>query len=84
MKFQLVSIVDGKVMVETFTADNVMPAMEVRNYPYTGPCKRKSLRAELQGMPMFSGALGPMWGGLDNGEPVIRYETQKVYDALST
>ncbi len=36
-------------------------------------------RAELQGQPVFKGLLGPMWDG-----DKVRYETQAVYNTLST
>lgn len=81
--YRLVSHVDGLWITEDFTEDNVIPAMSVRGYEFTGPCNRKQLRSELQGQPMFSGALGPMWGGEEVGETVIRYETREAYDRLS-
>ena len=36
-------------------------------------------RAELDNQPEYEGFLGPMWDG-----GMLRYETQKVYDILST
>lgn len=83
MIYKLVSQIDGRLSVETFTADNIIPAMEVRNYQFNGLCHRKSLRAELQGQPMFQGVLGPMWGGTENDKPVVRYETTQAYNTLS-
>lgn len=35
-------------------------------------------RAELQGQPIISGLLGPMWDG-----DAIRYENQEAYNRLS-
>jgi len=38
-----------------------------------------NLKIELQGKPKVLGYLGPMWGG-----DYIRYESQKVYNELSS
>lgn len=81
--YRLVSLVDGTWITEDFTDANVIPAMEVRGYEFNGLCKRKQLRQELQGAPMFSGVCGPAWGGVERGGPVIRYETTKAYAQLS-
>lgn len=40
-------------------------------------------RKELQNQFQFSGYLGPMWGGIEDGKVIIRYETPQVYDMLS-
>ncbi|MFJ8528608.1 hypothetical protein [Bacillus sp. NPDC094106] len=45
--------------------------------------KEHAMKQELQGQPRFFGLLGPMYNGVKNGVPVIRYETQVVYNALS-
>ena len=84
MLYKLVSEVDGVPIVETFNPDNLVPAMEVRGYAFTGSNKGRGQRAELQGQPRFRGVAGPMWEGLKDGVPVIRYETQAIYQALST
>lgn len=81
--YRLVSQVDGRLIVDNFTPDNVIPAMSVRGFEHNGPCTRKSLRPELQGQPMFTGVCGPMWGGVENGVSVIRYETTAAYRTLS-
>ena len=41
------------------------------------------LRKELQGQPRLYDLLGPMYGGYRDDTPIIRYETQRVYDILS-
>lgn len=82
--YRLVQLVDGSWIVNDFTSANLMIAMSVRGHEYIGPCTRKQLRPELQGQPMFSGVLGPMWGGEEIGGPVIRYESKDAYDRLST
>lgn len=33
------------------------------------------LREQLVGHPRYRESAGPMWGGEENGRPVIRYET---------
>lgn len=83
-KFRLVQLVDGEWITNDFTEDNVVPAMEIRGFTLTGMETRRGLRPELQGQPKFGGVLGPMWGGVENGEPVVRYECQSAYDKLST
>lgn len=40
-------------------------------------------REELQHQPILKSYLGPMYNGEKDGKPVIRYETQEVYNALS-
>jgi hypothetical protein len=44
----------------------------------TGP-----IREELRSQPKFQGLLGPMWGGLEGGKVVLRYEDQSSYRTLS-
>lgn len=44
---------------------------------------KKHLRAELQNEPQIKGLLGPMWGGTEGDEVVIRYENQEACDRLS-
>jgi len=41
------------------------------------------LREFLRGQPTIKGLCGPMYDGEINGQPVIRYETWAVYNALS-
>jgi hypothetical protein len=84
MIYELIQMLpDGRLMPTSFTENNVIPAMSVRGYEMTGQETRKGLRPELQGHPRFGGVLGPMWGGVRDGVPVIRYETQSVNDHLS-
>lgn len=40
-------------------------------------------RKELRNQPTLKGYLGPMWNGVKDGNVVIRYETQEVYNMLS-
>lgn len=82
--FRLVQNIDGKWLINDFTDENVIPAMEIRDFTFDRlQPPRGPLRKELVGQPMFKGVIGPMWGGEENGQPVIRYEDQKAYDKLS-
>lgn len=54
-----------------------------RNYNITGYNHMPKQREELQGSPKIDGFLGAMWGGYKDNRPVLRYETQEVYNALS-
>lgn len=49
-----------------------------------GISNRPHVREELQGTPIVKGFLGAMFGGYkNNGQVVIRYETQEAYNLLS-
>lgn len=53
-------------------------------YTQTGTLSDTVRRRELQGQPYIKGLCGPMYDGTDkDGRPVIRYETQELYDILS-
>lgn len=54
-------------------------------YTITGFSNRPHVRKELQGSPKVQGFLGAMFNGFKaNGQVVLRYETQEVYNLLST
>lgn len=56
----------------------------LKKYKVIGKNVNKYNRKELQEQPIFQNFLGPMWGGENgNGQKIIRYETQQVYDHLS-
>ena len=78
-KYQIVCDVDGQHIVDVYDETNVVDALEFRGHILTGFNKKKSCREELRGEPKFSGLLGPMWGGVHDGVPVIRYEEPAVY-----
>lgn len=51
----------------------------------SGEFRSVSCRAELQGAPKLKNFCGPLYDGEDErGRAVIRYESQEVYDILST
>lgn len=53
-------------------------------YTQTGTLCDNIRRRELQGQPYLEGLCGPMYNGLDNGRPVIRYETVELNRILSS
>lgn len=53
------------------------------SFKITGKNENKTGRIELQGRPIVSDLLGPMWGGYQNGKAVIRYESQEEYNSNS-
>lgn len=71
--YRLVGTVDGRLIAHDFTAEQLLPAFEVRGFEFTGYEFNPRLRPELRGQPVFSGLCGPMYGG----EGIIRYETPK-------
>lgn len=84
MLYKLVQQVEGQMIVSTFDADNVIPAMEIRGFVLTGTNQNNRHRAELQGQPKFSGVNGPMWDGTrEDPEGCIRYECPEAYRTLS-
>jgi hypothetical protein len=82
--YQLVQCVDGKLVTTVFTAEQFLPALEVRGFVTTGISGHR-LRRELQDQPTFSGLCGPMWGGAseDTGIPIVRYEDAETNDLMS-
>jgi hypothetical protein len=84
IRYRLVQSVDGLLVPSELDETNIIPAMSVRGYEFTGFCKRRGLRPELIGQPEFSGVLGPMWDGEREGAVWIRYECPEAYRQLST
>lgn len=77
-KYRVVRQLNGRMFVEEFTNDNVIPALELRGFEMTGSYENPRTREEMQGAPKFAGLLGPMYDG-----DAIRYESAEVYRALS-
>lgn len=77
--YQLVWTFEGLTLDARFSADNIIPAMDVRGFTLTGICRNPRLRAELQGQPTFRGLIGPCYGG----PGVIRYECPETYTLMS-
>lgn len=82
-KFEVVFATDEGMDVLYLDDNNIVPALSVRGFEFDGFVKSKVLRAELQNQPKFTGLCGPMWGGMQDGQPVVRYETPEAYDILS-
>lgn len=88
MIYQLVQSVEGQMISSEFQGENVYPAMSARGFEHVGYLERNPRatigpRAELIGQPKFSGVAGPMWNGMRDGVPVIRYEDREAYERLS-
>ena len=68
-----VELIGGKY-AGTYTAEQLESMFNITRYDTSG-------REKLDGYPILSayGYLGPMWNG-----DRIRYETQEIYDTLST
>ena len=83
MKIQLVQMIDRELIVSWTDEQSVHAFMEVRGFSFVKLNANQRHRAELQGQPVFAGVLGPMWGGLQDGKPTIRYEDADTYRAMS-
>lgn len=82
-KFEIVVWTESGFDVLYLDESNVVAALEIRGFKFDGFVKSKVLRAELQNQPKFEGLCGPMWGGMQDGQPVVRYETLEAYEILS-
>jgi len=82
MKAKIVQMVEGRMIVSIVDAENLIPAMEVRGAEFVKLTNRPSLRAELQGQPIFSTFCGPMYDEI-NGTPCLRYEDSSANERLS-
>ena len=82
--YQLVQSVDGTLISTIFTAEQLLPALEVRGFVAIGISPHR-LRPELRGEPRFGNLYGPLWGGTcgETGLPIIRYEDASAYETLS-
>lgn len=83
-RYQIVRAVKGESLTsEVFSADEFQAAFEARGFKPNGDAGHSRLREELRGQPCFSGLNGPMWGGTQDGAPVVRYECPEAYERLS-
>lgn len=80
MEFRIVKQVNGTWSESRGNIEQLVPMMALQGHRVTGYESHPQRRAELQGLPVFEGLLGPMWDG--NG--VIRYENPEAYNTLST
>lgn len=77
----VVTTEEGRV---TVYSDDVAEFAEAMGAEIIGTNQNPRQRPELQGQPKLLGYAGPCWGGVtDLGEPVIRYEDNAAYAALS-
>lgn len=73
----------GVHSTETTSLEDFEARMLIRDRPFTGIETNKRLRSELQGQPKIAEMIGPMWNGIRDGVPVIRYESREAYAYLS-
>ncbi len=81
MQVRLVRDFEGQFIVLNLNKNgdaDIVSIMAIYGYEHTHNLDNPRVRAELQGQPVFSGLIGPMWDG-----DAIRYETQEVYNRLS-
>lgn len=77
---RLIQYVDGEFIRTDFAPGaDLVAAFEVRGFTFTGLNANTRNRAELQGVPKFSGVCGPTWDG-----DAIRYEDLEAYRHLSS
>ncbi|MDH2329217.1 hypothetical protein QCN27_20450 [Cereibacter sp. SYSU M97828] len=81
MTYQLVFQADGGST--SLATDDLEFTCATLGLAITGTETRTNLRPCLQGQPKIAGMIGPCYGGDNNGTPVIRYEDQATYTALS-
>ena len=67
------------MFTEEFAEANVIDELKARGFPFTRFNNSKHQHDLIKNAPKFDGLLGPMF----DGEGVIRYESPKVYRALS-
>lgn len=80
-QYQVVVIAEGQLF--PYAPKDIFAFAEVCGYEFEGIEERACLRPELKGQPKFKQLAGPMWGGMKEGEPVIRYESWEAYRCLS-
>ena len=80
-KYQVVVMAEGKFF--QYAPKDMFAFGEIGQYEFDGIEDRPHLKAELRGHPKFKKLAGPMWNGIEDGEPVIRYEAWDVYEILS-
>jgi hypothetical protein len=74
-------VVKGMRIVEMFDTKEELLA----KYTKEGVVESLSVRPELYGQPRLEGLLGAMYDGRDeDGNAIIRYESQEVYDIVSS
>jgi hypothetical protein len=80
-KAEIVQTVDGVTIVTTVAIENLEAACAVRGWKVCGTKRSRNIkiRPELEGAPMFSGLVGPMYGG----EGVVRYEDSATHARMS-
>ena len=77
-KARLIQSVDRQMIETEIEIENLIPAMEIRGYVFSGLNESPYVREELRGQPKFENVCGPMWDG-----DAIRYECPEANDRIS-
>jgi hypothetical protein len=80
-KYQVVVMAEGKFF--QYAPKDMFAFGEIGQYEFEGIEERAYLKPELQGQPKFKKLAGPMYGGEEDGVPVIRYESWEAYERMS-
>jgi hypothetical protein len=83
IKYQVVQHVDGQLVSNIVEPEHFEAWLQGRGLTVIGHHKSTATRHELQGHPTIYGLCGPLWGGDENGYPLIRYESPEAYTDLS-
>ncbi|WP_072389479.1 hypothetical protein [Hyphomicrobium sp. CS1BSMeth3] len=83
MRYRLVQLINGQWTTSDFSEESVVTEMEARGFAFNGLSRNAAVMTELRSRPQFLGLLGPMWGGIEDGEAVLRYEDPAANEALS-
>jgi hypothetical protein len=84
MIYQLVRMLNGSMIEERSSENNVFAFMSDRGFPFEGKHSPTYLREELRNKPRFRNLHGPMHGGkTESGESIARYESIEAYEVLS-
>lgn len=78
MYCKLVQVVDGQLVSNACSMENILDFMWIRGFVRSGLLSNAHARCELQGLPTFENVNGPMWDG-----DCVRYETPEAYALLS-
>ena len=81
VKYQVVVMAQGQML--SYFPKDIFAFGEVGQYEFDRIEEGQHLRAELRGHPKFKKLCGPMWNGVEDGVPVIRYESWEAYEILS-
>lgn len=82
--YKIVQKVAGKFVTTRPTDIRAWAEVNDRKCAELSERRRSVLREELQYQPKIEGLLGPMYDGLEEGNPVVRYEDDETFREMST